>query len=171
MLAICIAIASCSVTKQRQAEVTVLPSPDRLLCCWQSQEALVVTVDGSRLSMTAVSALQNEQLKVVLLDSLGRRFLTITQHGQLIQASPGEVADRFPVKLFLLGIYLRYLSDQEWQNIGAYRLQRSNIDQISLYDSGELKVSLTRLNSRALQLHYPETGIQVAVTVMQRTGL
>ena len=161
-------LPACATVTERQLETTSLPDPAWLGCCWQAQEHIAVDNGSRTTSLMAVSSLQQDRLTMVLLDTLGRRVLTLTQQGQAVVIDPGEAARQLPVKLFLLGFYLRYMPDGGWQKLNEYQVNQSAADYSELLGKSGVMVTLQRHPKGHLVLQYPNAGLQVRVTDVKR---
>ena len=109
-------LLSCVTIPTRQ-ETLSLPILDtkHLPCCWQAQEYLEIDLQGHQFRLSSAIAVTDHSLTVVVLDSLGRRLLTVTQMGNTISVDKSEgVPNALPTDWLLLAIYLRHMPINLW---------------------------------------------------------
>lgn len=126
----CMLISACSST-QRIGSLATLPLPDiaAVHCCWQVLQHLEINSEGEIYTLQAALALTHSapepQLTLILLDSLGRRLLSVRDnngpnqqmriHQQ--QAAGGSIA--LPGRFLMAAVYLAYWPDSSWQKVLA----------------------------------------------------
>ena len=119
-------ISACSST-QHIGSLTTLPLPDTTAvhCCWQALQQLEINREGKKYSLQAALALTQEapgpQLTLILLDSLGRRLVSVrdnndpNQQLRIHQQAAAGVAKKLPGRFLLAAVYLAYWPDSGWQ--------------------------------------------------------
>lgn len=161
---------------------SALPQLDQLECCWQAQEQLKIVLPDNQLQLSSVVARTQEALTVVILDPLGRRWLTVTQQGRemAVEQSP-DITEELPVKWLLLGVFLRNMPIGNWmdgetawnaQQQGLTRILR-NGDTPVIYLTPKIPESAEQSASDKAQvgLLYPQLQMKVDVTELSRISL
>lgn len=100
----------------KPANLASLPLPDssELPCCWQSQESLEIDFRNQRHQLSSVMAVEKTGLTLIVFDPLGRKLLTVTQHGAEVKKQVLQAADELPVHWLLPAIYLAHMNRQRW---------------------------------------------------------
>ncbi len=117
-LLIVLCLSGCASQAQLTLQSLPLPDTRALPCCWQAMQHMTIKHDGSERQLTGLVARTQQQLTLVLLDSLGQRLVTIQQpdtaDSELIVDQPDYVTINIPAKLLLAAIYLAHLPTQQW---------------------------------------------------------
>ncbi|MBQ0712022.1 MAG: DUF3261 domain-containing protein [Porticoccus sp.] len=173
-------LLGCESTGRRtDAEKLPLPEVAALACCWQSLERLDVTIDGNQMMLSSATAVTKDKLTVVILDPLGRRWMTITQrNGEIeIDQSP-EVNVKLPVKWLILGIYLRNMTGNDWRFPGSNWVVERRGEQRLLKLGSKVQIRLIEDNKNSenqydslVELRYLELNLVVKITTLSRQFL
>ncbi|MGI9287726.1 MAG: DUF3261 domain-containing protein [Pseudomonadales bacterium] len=96
--------------------MATLPLPDssELPCCWQSQESLEVDYRDELYQLTSVMAVEKRGLTLIVFDPLGRKLLSVTQHGSEIEKQLFTDSAELPVQWLLPAVYLAHMNQQRW---------------------------------------------------------
>lgn len=100
-----------------------LPSSDTSDCCWQLLQSLNITdqesenaLDESSLELQAVVLHQANELKLILIDPIGRRVATIIDKGGDISLNKNTaIKTDIPPRFLMATIYLTYWPEQSWK--------------------------------------------------------
>ena len=163
-------LASCAIIGKQKKGEDWLPEAAGLPCCWQIEENLQLNRGNQDpMYLHAVVVMDGDKLSIVLMTGLANRLLTLLQQGTEITRLEGvEKMPDFPVKLFLMGIYLKHLPEAYWENNELdWQYQQLN-NRKTLSRSGETWLSMTEINNRQSEIFYPGSGIQVVVTELSR---
>ena len=165
ILLLALAVSGC-MNRPPDIDALTLPPPQSLDCCWQATERLVIATTESQLDLLAVLAVQNDNVTLVLMDTLGSRLLSVTQgnHGLVVDSGRSEAA-QLPVRLLLLGVYLRHLESEDWRHVDRrYRVEASSGDRTLMFNDQEVvEIKVIPDTPETVQLSY--FGIEATVTI------
>ena len=162
----------------------LLPDPTNLVCCWQVFEQLEIKYQGEQITLSSVTAYNDNKLTVVILDPLKRRVFTIIQQGNKVQIEQSErIKSNLPVKWLLIGVYLRKMPDTGWsfehsdwtvkRDSSQVLLMQDNIIKVSLIEPGILDDTKENTSQQSLtaQLQYFDLKLEVNITTLLRQAL
>lgn len=165
-------LIACSLSP-RVEHGSELPNVSQLGCCWQATESLKISFQEREFNTLTVTAVTHDGLTLVMLDPLHQRLLTITQRGQEVMVDLALDAGRdLPVKLLLLGIYLRNLNANDWVFTNWQVEKNGNVKTLS--KSGKATIRLTEgifSNGNVTDLYYPGLKMRVLVKTLSRESL
>ena len=124
-------------------------------------------------------------LVVVLFDPLGRKLLNISQTGRHISIEKEkEITLELPVKLLLLGIFLRDMPNSEWSFKRSNWLVERSGDKKILKHANRTVIRLTEVNSpleklpenifenqKISSLYYHDLDLDVEITRLEKQKL
>lgn len=172
-------ISACSVM---QTSDTVnngfppLPSITRLECCWQSEEQVVLTTGESENTLLAATSLTEGQLTVVVLDSIGRRLLTLRYDDNGLRELQAPPQWRTSNSRYLLAaIFLHHISSVNWlQHSPDWQVQFEGNSRVLSHRGREI-MSLVYDKGEAPQdprtVRVPGHQLTMRVTTLTRTEL
>lgn len=162
----------------------LLPNTTSLPCCWQVLEQLEIEFQGEQLTLTSVTAVNDDKLTVVILDPMGRRIFAIIQQGDNVKVEKSDlVKESLPVEWLLIGVYLRHMPDDGWsfehsswtveRNGIHVLLMQENMTKVRLVESVVLADVTDNTSSQGItaQLQYPELKLNVNITTLLRQSL
>ena len=175
MAVFCVMTGCASLTEYFKPATPLLPNTASLPCCWQVLEQLEIEFRGKQLTLSSVTAINAEQLTVVILDPLGRRVFAIIQQGNNVRVEKSNlIKEELPVDWLLVGVYLRYMPDDGWLFKGSHwhvnrdgeynRLMQNNKTKVILFES-------IALDDTTVQLQYPDLKLNVNITTLLRQSL
>jgi hypothetical protein len=170
------AMAGCaSLVEYFKTSPPMLPNPASLPCCWQVHEKLAIDYQGEQLALSSVIAIHDNQLRVVILDPLGRRIFSVIQQGDHVQVEKSDLIKKeLPVEWLLIGVYLRYMPEDGWLFKGSHWSVKRDSEYLLLMQNRKTKVVLYEpavLGDAATQLQYPELKFNVNITTLLRQSL
>ena len=178
IVAIFFVLAGCaSLTEYFKTASPMLPNTASLPCCWQVHEKLEIEYQGEQLALSSVIAIQDNQLTVVILDPLGRRFFSVIQQGDHVQVEKSDLIKKeLPVEWLLIGVYLRYMSHDGWLFKDSHWRVKKDSEHLLLMQNRKTKVVLYELavvaesptHESVTQLQYPDLKLNVNITTMIR---
>lgn len=176
-----IVILTGCLSSESQRHSLLLPSLDasQLLCCWQSQELLVIDWRGYHLELSSVLATAEGSLISVIFDPLGQRVVTINQNGTDVSIdAASQLPDGLPINWLLLGIYLRYVpiaswrfTGSDWQAHETGNLRTLSVGGEAVIESLTERVSKGADNNEVSELYFSILDMKVQVTVLSRIPL
>jgi hypothetical protein len=180
-----IVLSSCAqLVGHTKSTDPLLPDTANLPCCWQALEQLEIEFQGKQLTMSSVTAVQNNKLTVVILDPLGRRIFTIIQQGSDVQIEKSaQIQKDFPVKWLLIGIYLRNMPDSGWSFERSNWVIKRDANYVLLEQDNQKRVILTEVvpqesvlnhtprQGLTTQLQYPDLKLKINITTVSRRSL
>ena len=182
----CLFIISCSNFHGKFVEYKrLLPDPNYLPCCWQIREKVEIISSSKQISFSAVTVISENKLVVVIFDPLGRKLLNISQTGRHISIEKEkEITLELPVKLLLLGIFLRDMPNSEWSFKRSNWLVERSGDKKILKHANRTVISLTEVNSpleklpenifenqKISSLYYHDLDLDVEITRLEKQKL
>lgn len=170
------ALAGCaSLGTYFKAPPLVLPNTESLPCCWQVHEKLDIVYQGERIALSSVIVINDNQLTVVILDPLGRRIFSIIQQSDHIQVEKSDLIKEYlPVEWLLIGVYLRYMSEDGWSFKGSVWSVNKDREHVLLMLNNKIKVVLfnpVTQDEAVTQLQYPDLKLNVKITTLLRQSL
>ena len=179
-------ITSCSSFHGKFIESKILlPDPNSLPCCWQIRETVEIISNSKQISLSSVTVISENKLVVVIFDPLGRKLLNISQTGRHISIEKEkEITLELPVKLLLLGIFLRDMPNSEWSFKRSNWLVERSGDKKILKHANRTVISLTEVNSpleklpenifenqKISSLYYHDLDLDVEITRLEKQKL
>ena len=127
---------------------TLLPDTKNLACCWQTTEQLELTTGTKQISLSLVTAVSDNRLVMVMLDSFGRKLINISQTGRQVRVEKeNEMLEELPTDWLLLGIFLRDMPEIGWSfNESNWLVQRKGNKKI-LVQANKVVITLTEGSS------------------------
>jgi hypothetical protein len=170
-------LAGCGSLGGTRLAQLALPTPEQLPCCWQSQERVRVTTPEGELELMTAIARTPGKLAVVVLDSLGRRLLTLEQAGAGLQDS-GRPASWSPdlSRQIVLAVYLHHLPDGQWQfQQPGWTVQRDGAGKLLAYRE-RTQLRLDYLDEggdsgRPRRLTLPGQDVSLHIVTLSRVAL
>lgn len=155
-------------TSQQNTLPAFIPDVSALGCCWQRQEQLQITSGERNFHVQAVTAVQPASLTIVMLDTLGRRWMTVTQTGQQVEVDTHEQSEtELPVQWLLLGVYLRFADPETWDQANSpYRFDSASEVERQLHLDQKTMVTTTALTPDTHVIDYPLLDMQVVVNAI-----
>lgn len=142
-------ITGCAHLKDSVVEYkTMLPDTSNLPCCWQTTEQLELTLGTKQISLSLVTAVSDNRLVMVMLDSFGRKLINISQTGRQVRVEKeNEMLEELPTDWLLLGIFLRDMPEIGWSfNESNWLVQRKGNKKI-LVQANKVVITLTEGSS------------------------
>jgi len=138
-------VQACAVQTrvERIGEVNSLPLPESTLlpCCWQSQEVIRLTFEGSQHDLNSALLVGRSGLTLLIFDALGRKLIQLTQKGTVIE-SQHFVDAALPMEWILRAVYLSHMDPSRW-------------------DLGETKWSISATTTKLILMHSGNTVAEV----------
>lgn len=110
-------LGSGCISRQVQT-LASLPLPDvqSQACCWQALQQLDIRYKDQAYKFHAALALTKKGVTLVLLDPLGRRILSLTKQGNVIETYRApELPETLPGEFLLASSLLAWLPFSDWQ--------------------------------------------------------
>jgi hypothetical protein len=121
LVLIFLVLGSGCVTRQVQT-LTSLPLPDvqPQACCWQALQQLDIRYKDQAYKFHAALAVTEQGVTLVLLDTLGRRILSLSKRGKAIETYRApELPETLPGEFILASSLLAWLPFSDWQELLA----------------------------------------------------
>ncbi len=150
-------IVSGCATRQVQTLANLpLPADQSGNCCWQALQQLDITYDKQEYKLTGALAQTRDGVTLVLLDPFGRRLLSVTKHGDVINSyrSP-ELPEGLPERFLLASSMLVWWPLADWQHLLAtsktgWQVTLDNNERVLTYDGKVMIRARYAPNSTAL---------------------
>ena len=171
-------LTACALQPASPVRTSLPPLPDvnALACCWQSEEQVQVTRQGSTQSLHTVVAVTEGLLTVVMLDPTGRRLLTLrydSESGLVELGKPPGWDSRFST-LLLAAIFLHHQTSGPWPAGGSGWTVRTHGGEKTLFHHNRAVMGIRYADDGAGQtriLEMPGSEITLEVTTLNRTTL
>jgi len=113
-------ISSCATRQVQTLANLPLPADQSANCCWQALQKLDITYGAQHFQLTGVLAQAKSGVSLVLLDPFGRRLLSISKQGDLINTyrSP-ELPAELPERFLLASSMMVWWPLTDWQALLA----------------------------------------------------
>lgn len=172
IVAVVLVITGCaSSTVYFKAVSPMIPNTASLPCCWQVYEKLEIDYQGEQLALSSAIAINDNELTVVILDPLGRRIFSVIQQGDHVQVDKSDSINKeFPVEWLLIGVYLRYMSEDGWFFKDSHWRVKRDGEYVQLVQNNKTKIILHESviqSDTVIQLEYPDLNLNIKITTLQ----
>ncbi len=179
-------VSSCSNFNSKFVEYKrLLPDPSLLPCCWQLREKVEIISNSNRISLSSATVISENELVVVIFDSLGRKLLNISQIGRSVKVTKEQgITLELPIELLLLGIYLHDMPNSGWSFEGSNWFVERNGDKKILRQANRIVLSLTEVNAskekltegklksrKIIDMYYHDLDLRVEITRLTKLRL
>ena len=178
-------VSSCSNFNSKFVEYKrLLPDPSLLPCCWQLREKVEIISNSNRISLSSATVISENELVVVIFDSLGRKLLNISQIRSVKVTKEQGITLELPIELLLLGIYLHDMPNSGWSFEGSNWFVERNGDKKILWLANRIVLSLTEVNAsqeklteeklksrKIIDMYYHDLDLRVEITRLTKLRL